>query len=819
MKNLISSIYFNRILKYPLISISALIFFMFLASSQIGNFRLDASADSLILENDKDLRIYRETISKYASEDFVILTLTPENSLVFDQKNLQIIGAIKKDILSIDGVSSVNSIIDVPLIESSDIPIAEMINNIPNILSNEIDIEKAKKEILESPVYKNLIISEDATTTAIQINIKRDEELAKLNQERIDLGKKSRISSLDDNEKDYFKKIISQYKKQKITNDQRIHNILEDIRNLRDMYEKDFEVEIKIGGIPMIVDDMIGYVKSDLINFGFGVFIFIIITLIIIFKKFKWVMLPILSCIYSVLIMIGILGYLEWEVTVISSNFISLMLILTLSMNIHVIVRYRQLHNQVQDTKKLLSQAVTMMVWPCLYTALTTMVAFASLVFSDIKPVIDFGYMMVMGLLVTFLTTFILLPCLIKLVEPDENNSNNNLQFNFTKYLADFTIAKPIIIRVTSFLILFISVYGITQLRVENSFINYFKSDTEIYQGMKQIDDKLGGTTPLDVVITFPEEDDIDEQDDIDSELLDDDEPSESDWFTVKKINKIKLVHDYLDSQPEIGKVLSLASTVRVAEKINDGKELSSIEMALLYQRAPDKVKSIAVTPYISIKDNEARLNVRVLDSRDDLRRKELIERLEFDLINKLDMTPDEFTITGILILYNNMLQSLFDSQILSLGFVMIGIFLMFLVLFKSATIAVVGIIPNLLAASFVLGLMGLLKIPLDMMTITIAAITVGIAVDNSIHYIYRFKEEFIVSKDYHTALKKSHNSIGRAIFFTSITIIFGFSVLILSNFIPTIIFGVLTGLAMFIAMIAVLTLLPRLIIYTKPFS
>jgi len=328
MKNLISSIYFNRILKYPLISISALIFFMFLASSQIGNFRLDASADSLILENDKDLRIYRETISKYASEDFVILTLTPENSLVFDQKNLQIIGAIKKDILSIDGVSSVNSIIDVPLIESSDIPIAEMINNIPNILSNEIDIEKAKKEILESPVYKNLIISEDATTTAIQINIKRDEELAKLNQERIDLGKKSRNSSLDDNEKDYFKKIISQYKKQKITNDQRIHNILEDIRNLRDMYEKDFDVEIKIGGIPMIVDDMIGYVKSDLINFGFGVFIFIIITLIIIFNKFKWVVLPIISCIYSVLIMIGILGYLEWEVTVISSNFISLMLIL-----------------------------------------------------------------------------------------------------------------------------------------------------------------------------------------------------------------------------------------------------------------------------------------------------------------------------------------------------------------------------------------------------------------------------------------------------------------------------------------------------------
>ena len=424
-----------------------------------------------------------------------------------------------------------------------------------------------------------------------------------------------------------------------------------------------------------------------------------------------------------------------------------------------------------------------------------------------------------MGLVVAFLTTFILLPCLIKIIGHEKNEQTVVYSnFNFTKYLANFTIERPAFIRFVSFIVLLVSIYGILQLRVENSFINYFKSNTEIYQGMKQIDDKLGGTTPLDIVIKFPN-DDVDDLDDIDSELLEDNESSESDWFTIKKIKKIKLVHDYLDSQPEIGKVLSLASTVRVAEKINEGKELSSIEMALLYQRAPEKVKSIAVTPYVSIEDNEARINVRVLDSKTDLKRKELIQRLEFDFINKLNMTKDEFTITGILILYNNMLQSLFNSQILSLGFVMIGIFLMFLILFKSTILAIVGIIPNLLAATFVLGLMGLLNIPLDMMTITIAAITVGIAVDNSIHYIYRFKEEFSISGDYNLALRQSHDSIGRAIFFTGITIIFGFSILVLSNFIPTIIFGSLTGLAMLIAMIAVLTLLPRLIIFTKPFG
>ena len=530
--------------------------------------------------------------------------------------------------------------------------------------------------------------------------------------------------------------------------------------------------------------------------------------------------LPVLSCIFAVLIMMGFLGFLGWKVTVISSNFISLMLILTLSMNIHLIVRYRQLKQNFEDHFELIKNTTSKMVWPCLYTALTTIVAFASLVFSDIKPVIDFGYMMVMGLSVTFLITFILLPCMMLLIGPEKNNiiDNSQREFKITRILANFTLRRGALINLISIIVLFTSIYGASLLRVENSFINYFKSDTEIYQGMKLIDEKLGGTTPLDVILKFPKDNDRDELDDIDSDLFDEYEETDADWFTIEKINRIKEVHDYLDSQPEIGKVLSLASTIRVAEKINDEAELSSLEMGLLYKRAPEKVKEIAVKPYISVENNEARISVRILDSKKDLRRKELIERINTDLENKLNIDPSMFTVTGILILYNNMLQSLFNSQILSLGFVMLGITIMFIILFRSFTLSLIGIIPNLLAATFVLGLMGLIGIPLDMMTITVAAITVGIAVDNSIHYIYRFREEFKKLRNYDDALKASHNSIGRAIFFTSVTIIFGFSILILSNFIPTIIFGILTGLAMMIAMIAVLTLLPRLIITIKPF-
>ena len=821
MNKIISKLYFNQILNNPKKIIASLMIVLATMSLFITNFKLDASADSLILENDKDLIIYRDIVERYETKEFIVLTYTPKIGSVFDSKHLDLIQKLKSKLLEINGVNSIISITDIPLVESSDIPIVELVNNVPNILSKEVDIQKAKKEILSSPIYKNLIISEDGKTTALQVTFKNNKELIKLNKAKAQLIIKESQYKISKEELMSLEKIKKEYEQMKNIHDENIHNMLIAMRLINYNFENNYDVEIRMGGIPMIADDMIGYVRSDLINFGVGVFIFIVATLIIIFRNLKWVILPLLSCTYAVTIMIGLLGLMNWQVTVISSNFISLMLILTLSMNIHLIVRYRQLCQLLPNTQyELVCLTTEKMVRPCLYTGLTTIVAFASLVFSDIKPVIDFGYMMVLGLSITFLTSFLLLPCILCLLEKEKvKNKNENKQFKFTKNLADFTVNNGHHVIVLSLSLLLITLFGISQLRVENSFINYFKSDTEIYKGMKQIDDKLGGTTPLDVIIKFEEKtENFIEEDEFEAGLLDDEEPTDSEWFTVRKIDKIKLVHDYLNALPEIGKVLSLASTIRVAEKINDNNELDSLEMALLYKRAPDEIKEMAVNPYVSIKNNEARISVRILDSKDELRRNELIKKINYDMEHELGFKKESYLLTGILILYNNMLQSLFESQILSLGFVMLGITFMFMILFKSALLSFIGIIPNLLAATFVLGLMGLINLPLDMMTITIAAITIGIAVDNSIHYIYRFREEFYLTKNYEKALYNSHDSIGRAIFFTSITIVFGFSILVLSNFIPTIIFGLLTGLAMMIALLAVLTLLPKLILSFKPF-
>ena len=812
----ISQYYEKYILGYPSFVLILLSIILAVSLTNINNFKLDASADTLVLDDDKDLKLFREINDRYESSEFLILTITDNVEDIFANETLEYISELVLEIQELDNIQSVTAITNIPLVSSSKKPLTELINDIPNIFSKDIDLKLAQKEILTSPIYKNLVISEDAKTTAMQITLKENTALKEaLSKKDLYYEKYSKDSSFESqylvSKKEYNN--ISEIRKENIS------NFIKDIRKIQKKYTTN-RYEIRLGGIPMITDDMVTFIKNDLINFGVGVLIFILATLVIIFRKLIWVLTPVINCIYSVLFMVGFLGFLDWKVTVISSNFISLMLILTLSMNIHIIVRYRQIYTSLSQDKNLsLIKTTQKMVWPCLYTALTTIVAFASLIFSDIKPVMDFGYMMVLGLTTLFLTSFILLPCLIMIFSNKKNSvvHENKTKLFITDFLANITINSGKSIYIVSGLVILTTVYGLNLLKVENSFINYFRSDTEIYKGMQLIDNELGGTTPMDIIIKFNDSELASDNDEFDDLLGDEDEPVESNWFTTEKINKIKYVHDYLDNNEYIGKVLSFASSVRVAEIVNDNKQLNSLEMSLLYKKLPDEVKDIAVTPYLSIEDNEARINVRILDSNPDLRRADLIKKIQDDLNQDSYLKSEQITLTGILLLYNNMLQSLFDSQIMSLGFVMLIIACMFLILFKSIALMIIGIVPNLISALLVLGIMGIMKLPLDMMTITIAAITVGIAVDNSIHYIYRFKEELKVSGDYEKTIHICHSTIGKAIFFTGITVIFGFSILILSNFIPTIIFGVLTGFAMFVALIAVLTLLPRMLVTFKP--
>ena len=759
------------------------------------DFKLDASSDTLLIDGDPDLQYLRDVTERYGAKDFLVLTYSPNEPLTTDNSINNLL-SLKYKLQSLDWVHSVITVLDVPLLNNSDKPLKERLNNFVTLKDEKIDKERGFQEILNSPVFRNFVISEDGKTTGIIVNLKKDEILNNLKN----------------------KKEIENYKEK--LKKQNHKNILQ-IREVIKSYKQD--ANIFLGGIPMIADDMMTFIKKDIVVFGVGVLLFIIATLWFVFRKLIWIIVPISSCFFSVTIMTGLLGILNWKVTVISSNFIALMLILTMAMNIHMSTRFLQLRKKFPnlDNFEIIKRTTGKMFWPILYTVLTTICAFLSLVFSEIKPIIDFGWMMTLGLITSFIITFTLLPTLLGFISNNKIDLRDQKDSKFTSYLSEFAINKKRIVFLASISIIIISLYGISKLEVENSFINYFNKKTEIYKGMKLIDEKLGGTTPLDVIIKFGEKDKLLNNEDDEFEDWDDDENQNDEkyWFTKDKIDKIDKIHKYLDSLPAVGKVLSFASIIEVATQLNNNKPLGTLEMGVLYTKIPETIKKEIIDPYISIKENEARISLRVKDSLPDLRRNDLINQINFDLKNKLKLKEEEFKLAGVLILFNNLLQSLFKSQILTLGFVMIGIFAMFLILFRNLKISVLGVVPNFIAAFFILGIIGIMGIPLDMMTITIAAITIGIAVDNSIHYIYRFKEEYAELKDYKKTIKLCHSTVGVAILNTSITIVFGFSILVFSNFIPTIYFGIFTGVAMLLAMVSVLTLLPSLILITKPFE
>ena len=838
MQSTLLNFYTRNILNRPIIVIIVLLGVFSYLGYNAKHFRIDASADSLILENDEDYKYYREVSKTYGSHSYMFVTYKPTGDLL-SPETLSKLSSLRGELREIKRVSSVLTILDVPLLRNPPVPIKELISNIKNLEDPEVDLQLARTEIADSPIYKELLVSTDMKMTALMVHFAEDAEYDRIVSRRGALRQKLREKTIIPAERVELEQLKRDYRECKIRMDKERHSDIVAVREIMDGYRQD--AELFLGGISMITDDLITFVKKDLKVFGIGIVVFLIVALGVIFRKVCWVVLPILCCTLSVLAMIGILGIFGWEVTVISSNFISLQLIITMALTIHLIVRYRELQvdNPEWSQMELVKETVFSKFIPCLYTTLTTVAGFGSLLICDILPVITFGLMMSVGLVVSLVVTFFLFPAILCLIPKGKSGEDRQFCGGFTRFLANVTQnnAKAVFI-ITGLLIAMIAV-GVSRLTVENSFIDYFRESTEIYQGLKVIDQNLGGTTPLDIIVSFQEADleandhslvnddtgtESSEEFEGDDEFDEFDEFEEVDnsdkyWFTADKMAKIMKVHDYLESLPEIGKVLSLGTMLKIAEEFTDGKPLDDFQLALLYTQLPDNFKNMALAPYISIPDNQARLTVRIKDSLEGLKRDDLLKQITSDMGNKLGLQEHQYQLAGMMVLYNNMLQSLFSSQILTIGFVVLALVVMFTLLFRSIKIALIAIIPNVISAVAVLGIMGLAGMPLDFITITIAAISIGIAVDDTIHYIHRFKEEYEVDRNYINSMHRCHGSIGNAMYYTSLTIIAGFSILVLSYFIPTILFGLLTGLAMFIALITALTLLPRLIIVFKPFG
>ena len=823
MKKLIKYLaYFTTFNPYKvLILVTSVIAF---ASFGITNFKLDASSDALVLEGDEAFKTYRKNEKEFGDSSFLIVTYEP-NSELFSKQSLNQLQSLENDLSKLDGVDSILSLLDAPIFFQPKVSLTEVSDNLKDLTTDGIDLAEAKKEIIDNPIYKELIIGKEGALTAMQIVLKGNSEYDDLINQRYEI-----LDILDSKQPDTNAnkqllndnlKLINQRISKLNDNESSFNsNLVADIRSILDNYRSD--ATLYLGGPTMITSDMMDYIRSDLVLFGTAVALIFAIMLYLFFGNIWLVTLPLINALVTTFITAGFLGFMDWKISVVSSNFIALLLILTISLTVHVLVKVNELKKENHNFKEALSESVNQMFLPCFFAALTTAIAFLSLLLGDLKPVIEFGKMMAFGISIAFISTFTLLPSLLSIIGNIPTKDRLNLH-KITNSILGFSKANTSTIYIVFVLSFAALLFGASRLEVENRFIDYFDKNTEIHQGMLEIDTYLGGTSTLDIIIKEPDFEDlnIEFNDDLfEDDLFEDDGSNASGyWWNVYTLAQLEEIHDYLDSLPEIGKVLSVSSGIKLARLINDGNDLNDLELALLRSVLPEDIRETLLYSYINKDDSIVRISTRVNESASDLNRKELLEKINYDLQTKFNLSEDQFELTGLAVLYNNMLQSLFSSQIGSLSLVFIVIALMLLLIFKSLKIMLIGLMPNIFVAISVIGLLGILGIPLDIMTITVAAISVGMAVDNTIHYIYRYKKEIKITKSPDNALVNAHTTTGRAIFYTAATIAAGFSILALSNFFPTRLFGIFTALAMLIAFVSSLSLLPNLLVKFKVFQ
>lgn len=791
------------------------------AAYQAQHFRLDASSDSLVIEGDEDMRYYSEIVARYGSQDFLIVTYTPAERDLFADATLQQIKSLRDDLGAFDFTSDVLSILDVPLIDSPRQTLSDIQDGTLTLLDEEVNRDQAREEFRTSPLYENLLMNDEADTTALLVTLERDEKLAELTEQRDELRLERSESGLSDEQAAELERLEQAHTERSRQLQAELQESIATVRSTLDSYRDD--ATIHLGGVPMITADMIEFVRSDIRTFGIAVGLFIVALLAVAFGRVRWVVVPSAICAIVALFMVGFLGFMRWPVTVVSSNFISLILIITLSLIVHLVVRHRELHRERPEASQseLLRATIGSKFKPSLYTAITTVVAFAALMFADIRPVIDFGLMMAWAVGFAFVFAFVLFPVMLAPTRPGPvPKTRSDVTAFITRTFADIVERRKWLIWVVFTGIIVLVGVGLSRLTVENRFIDYFHESTEIHQGMELIDRELGGTTPLDIILDAPQEEAAEEGDDEwdDFGISETEGPTSGYWFNEILMEEVGAIHDWVESFDETGKVLSVATTHEMITHLNEGEPPDTVRMAVIYKRLPAELREILYDPYMSDDGDQLRIAARIIDSDPELRRDQLLKDIRSGLPENFNLEPEQVNLTGLLVLYNNVMQSLWTSQFVTMGVVFAVIMLMFGTLFRSLKMALIGPLPTLISAMAIPGLMGLLGIPLDIMTITIAAITIGIGVHDTIHYTDRFYNEIREHGDYDRALQRSHTNVGRAMFYTTVIVTLGFSILVLSNFIPTIYFGLLTGAAMVFALISNLTLLALLIRWLRPF-
>lgn len=786
--------YFS-LLRYPKLVLISCLVLCLTTMSGIRHFSFDASADTLVVEGDPALEKYNQMAEVFGGDDFIVLTYTRED--LFSDTALDEIESLQQQLAELPGISSTYSILDAPLIESPPIPLEHIAEDYRTLRDRSVDRSLARNELTLSPLISDYLIARNGKSTAISATLKRDEMLELLREAKDEARRRG--DGIAETRDAYLER-----RNEYVANRD---SLIQSLREIRDTYRG--EATIFISGVPMIAADMLSYVRSDLQIFSALVLALIIILLTFFFRKPRWVAIPILICLTTVSITMGLLGIMRTPVTVVSSNFISLLCIISISFSIHLVVRYRELLARGgMEHAAMVEETMRSKFTPCLYTALTTLLAFGSMLGSSILPIEDFGWMMCLGIVIALLVTYVLFPTTLLIIGPAQASNTIEKPIILTNWFEHLSVNRTGWVLAISAVLALPAIYGTTLITFDNRFIDYFHEDTNIHQGMTHIDEHLGGTLPLDVYLRF------EQYDDGGGDFFDDfeDEYPERYWYTPDKLETLRTLQQALESRPEVGKVISLASMEQMARRFNDGDALTGLEITYVLGELPQDVRNFLIEPYGSPSEGWMRINARIKESQTEFSKQDLIDYITRFARDEMALDDNRFVVTGMIVLFNDMLKQLADSQARTLGYVIIATFIMFSILLRSLRLALIALVPNVLAATLIIAFMGYAGIPLDMMTVTIAAICIGIGVDDAIHYLHRFREETDRSMSAREAVITSHNTIGHAMYFTTMTIMGGFSILALSNFIPTIYFGLLTALAMALALVANMTLMPALL-------
>lgn len=813
---------------------------------------IDASTQTLLLENDKDLELWRDITKRYKIPNTLVIAYTP-NSDLLSQSSISTLAALSKDLAQIKGVKSVFSMLDAPLLLSSGLKFSDLLGTIPTPKDSNASKEAIKAEFLSSPFYKNSLVSSDFKTTALLLTLEPNSRYNEFIASITALENTLKTAENNATAKTMLKEQRAAFKAYRDELRVAEHEQIAQIRQVIAKYNQNSQTRIPyqdefsnsqngipyqdefsnsqtriphqapssqlfLGGINMIADDMIAFVRSDLATYGLATLLLCSLCLFVYYLQLRYVFLAIFICLVCVGVASGLFGLLGFEITVISSNYIALQLIITLSVVIHLINSYREFFRKKSffSQKAIVYLALKERMSPCFFAIFTTIIGFISLVFSDIRPIISLGVMMSASITLSLILSFWLFGSIMSLLSKKSVNTAFERYFSLTSLCAKIALnlrARKVVFAISA-LGLCVGLWGISKLSVENSFIGYFKENTDIYKGMELIDNKLGGTVPLDIIISFKKDKKEPRNSSLDDEFADEFASSDAAqyWFNERRMSVLKSVNEYLKNKEFIGSVSSLADLLEVGKELNEGRELDALALALIYSSLSGERRELILTPFVSIENDELHFSVRTLDSDPRLKRAEFLRTLQNEL-NELVGKDAQVKISGAMKLYTNMLDSLFGSQINSLGFVLLAFFATFWLIFASLRLAIIAICINILPLICVLGAMGLAGLSLDIMSITIGSISLGIGVDSAIHYIYRYKRELAHFKDSKKAIIASHASIGYALYYTSFAVFIGFGVMISSNFWPTIYFGALTDLVMFFMLASSLILLPSLLL------